>query len=334
MAVPITPENYILQQGNGQAYLSWDITPTATAYQVQRSTNGVSYSVIASPTINEYLDTTVTVGTLYYYKVAATNGDGNSPYTDAQSCVPAYSGDLSLGQIRLTAKQEADMVNSAFVSTPEWNNYINQSAYELYDLLTTIYEDYNVNVVPFTTVANQQFYDLPNGSNYSGARPFYKLLGVDLGINTNQNGYVSIKKFNFIDRNKYFFPNTNSTIYGVYNLQYRVMGNQLELIPIPSSNQPMKIWYIPRMVQLLKDTDLLQGVSGWTEYVIVDAAMKAMLKEESDASALAARKMALEQRIRASASNRDAGQTDTISDTRSAGGFGGGFYGGWGRGGW
>lgn len=336
MAVPSTPSNFYIQQGNGQVFLSWDITATALSYKVQRSTDGITFSLLSSPTVNSYLDSSVTTGVQYWYRVAATNGDGDSSYTASQSITPAASGDMSLGQIRYLAQLEADMLNSQFVTIPEWNNYINQSAYELYDLLTTVFQDYNVEKVSFTTVANQQMYDLPNGVNYSAARPFYKLLGVDLGLNTNQNAYVSIKKFNFIDRNKYFWPNTASTIYGVFNLQYRVLGNKLELIPIPSSNQPMRLWYIPRMVQLLKDSDLLEGISGWTEYVIVDAAMKALLKEESTeaASVMKMRKDGLIQRINASAANRDAGQPDTISNTRNSGGWGNGSYGGWGRAGW
>lgn len=335
MAAPATPTNFYLQQGNGQAYLSWDLTATATGYKVQRSTDGVSYSLVSSPSINQYLDSTVSVGVNYFYRVAASNGDGDSSYTTAQSVVPAASGQLSLGQIRLMSQQRADRVNSEFVTLPEWNTYINQSAFELYDLLTTVYEDYNVHHVDFTTQANQQFYDLPNGTNYEAARPFYKLLGVDLGVNTNQNSWVSVKKFNFIERNKYFYPNTSSVLYGVFNLQYRVMGDRVEFIPIPNNNQPMRLWYVPRMIQLLKDTDLLEGVDGWIEYVIVDAAIKALQKEESDVSILLAQKMALKQRIEGAANNRDAGQPDTISDTRgNSGGYGGSFNGGWGRGGW
>ena len=96
-------------------------------------------------------------------------------------------------------------------------------------------------------------------------------------------------------------------------------------------NQPIRISYIPRMTSLLQDTDytMNQGVNGWLEYVIVDAAMKAMMKEESDITALAAMKMALIKRIEETATNRDAGLPDTISDVRGAGWTSGGDGGGW-----
>ena len=65
----------------------------------------------------------------------------------------------------------------------------------------------------------------------------------------------------------------------------------------------------------------------WSEYVIVDAAIKASQKEESDVSILMQQKMALIKRIEDSAMNRDVGQPDRISDTRNSTGYGGG---GWG----
>lgn len=326
MAVPGTPVNFILQQANAQVLLSWDLMAGATSYKVQRSTDGVSYSTLASPATNSYLDTAITVGSLYYYKVASTNGSGDSSYTTPQNIVPTMNGQMSLGQIRLAAQQRADLQNSNFVRTVEWNSYINQSAFELYDLLTTLYEDfYLAPQALFQTDGISQDYTLPNGilsfMTLTGstfvAKPFYKLVGVDCGLGLNSNAWVTLKKFDFISRNRYVFPNITSTYLGVFNLRYRILDNHISFIPTPSAGQFIRLWYIPRMTQLLADTDILDGVSGWTEYVIVDAAIKAMQKEESDASVLMAQKQALLDRIMSSAMNRDAGQPDTISDTRS-----------------
>jgi hypothetical protein len=332
MAAPAIPSNFNAQTANRQNYLSWDITVGATSYSVQRSTDGVSYSVVESPTTPEYLDTDVTVGNQYWYKVAATNSDGTSSYTTAQSLVPVPAGDASLGQLRLAAKQRADRVNSNFVTKTEWDSYINQSLFELYDLLVTAYgEEYFATYTSFTTDGTSARYALPDGANHDGAEPFYKLLGVDLAISPSNNAYVSVKKFNFIDRNKYIYGNSNSALYGNANMQYRAVGNYLEFIPTPSANQTVRLWYIPRMTMLLRDTDITPaGVSGWWEYVIVDAAIKALQKEESDVGILAAQKLMLQKRIEAAAMNRDAGQADTISDTRGAFGPWGSGQGGWG----
>ena len=324
MAIPAIPQNFFAQTGNQQNYLSWSLVAGATSYAVQRSTDGVTYTIIDNPTTPEYLDLTVTIGTQYFYKVASTNASGTSGYTSPQSVVPAPTGEVSLGQLRLMAQQRADRVNSQFVTLPEWNSYINQSMFELYDLLVTTYEDYFIATpVSFVTDGSTYLYPLPNGTNYDAAKPFYKLSGVDLGLNTGQNAWVTVNKFNFIDRNRFVYPNTASTIYGVFNLQYRVMGSNIEFIPTPSAGQPMRLWYIPRLQQLLKDTDLTDiSISGWIEYVVCDAAIKALQKEESDVSVLMAQKMALIKRIEETAINRDAGMPDKVSNTR--GDWGGG----------
>lgn len=327
MAIPSMPTNYYCEQANGQVFLQWDYAAGATSYSVERSTdNGLTYSVLSAPTLNNYLDTAVTVGSQYYYRVASTNASGTSAYTAPQAVVPTTGGEMCLSEIQTRSRQRADRLNSNFVTVPEVNSYINQSMYELYDLLITVYEDYYKapNAI-FYSSNNQQIYPMPNGvltfKNDSGSTftpdPIYKLLGLDLGLNTSNNGWVTVNKYNFADRNEYFYPNTASTIYGVFNCQYRWMGANLELIPPPSSNQPFRIQYIPRLKQLLKPTDIsTTSISGWIEYVIVDTAIKILQKEESDTSMLMAQKEALRQRIMASASNRDAGRPDTVSDTR------------------
>lgn len=326
MAAPSTPINVYAQQGNGQILLTWEISAGATSYKVYRSLDNVTFTLLTSPVINNYLDTAVTVGVQYWYTVSADNG-AESPQSDSVWEIPVVDGTLALAQIRLQSQQRADRVNSDFVTMPEWNNYINQSLFELYDLIETTYEDYYLAVPLEFTTNGDQFYPLPNGINNSGALPFYKLVGVDMSLDNSQNAKVTIQKFNFINRNRYVFPNIQSTYMGVFNLQYRVMGDSLMFIPAPSAGQVMTLWYTPRMRRLLRDTDISDGVNGWLEYIIVDTAIKALQKEESDVSVLMAQKAALIDRIQAAAINRDVSEPDTISDTR---GWGTGGRGGWG----
>lgn len=332
MSIPGIPNNFQVQQGNRQVFLSWNISAGATSYSVQKSTDGVTFSTLASPATNYYLDTAVSVGTLYYYQVASSNGSGTSPYTPNQSIIPAGTAGLSLGQLRLNAQQRADRVNSNFVTMTEWNSYINQAAFELYDLLVTLFEDYYMApAFQFSVNGTSQFYPVPDGSstyvnvNNQTAPAFYKLLGVDCGLGAQGNAWVTLKKFQFISRNRYVYPNVTSTFLGVFNLQYRLMGNQIEFIPTPAGNQLMQMWYIPRMTQLLQDTDILDGVSGWTEYVIVRAAKYALDKEESDTTKLDQQLLFLKDRIESSGDKRDAGQPDQISDVKNNSGYGGGW---------
>lgn len=341
---PGIPQNFYVQTANQVNLASWDLVSGATSYIIQRSLDNITYTPLVtlsgSPLATSYLDTTVTIGTQYFYKVASANASGTGLYTNAQSAVPTPTGEMCLSQIRLAAMQRADRVNSNFVTMPEWRNYINQSMFELYDLLVTVYEDYFIaDPVQFVSDGTTYIYPLPNGlitmqNGITGTtftpRSFYKLAGVDLALNNASNAYVTVNKFNFIDRNRFVYPNTASTIHGVFNLQYRLLGtNSIEFIPTPSAGQAMRLWYVPRLKELLQDTDTTDmGISGWIEYVIVKAAYYALTKEESDTSALVMQLQALNDRIISSASNRDVGQADKISAVNPSG-WGNGWGGGW-----
>jgi hypothetical protein len=332
LPAPSIPQNFYVTQGNIQVFLQWDIVAGATSYSVQRSLDGVTYSSYATVTANNYLDTAVTSGTNYFYQVASTNGSGTSPYTSPQSIVPTTSGELSLGEIRLAAQQKADRVGSNFVTLPEWNSFINRAMFELYDILTTQDEDYFVAPQAlFRTNGTDNLYPLPNGvltfqdinGNNFVPPPFYRLKGVDLAVQNAAQAFVTVNKFNWQDRNKYIYPNTASTIFGVFNLQYRLMGDKIELIPAPSGNQVIKLWYTPRLRMLVKDNDVSDiSISGWIEYVICRAAKYALDKEESDTSKIDAELLYLKERIEDASINRDVGQPDRITDIRQTGNWG------------
>lgn len=217
---------------------------------------------------------------------------------------------MQLSDLRTAVRQRADMVGSQFVTDAELNSYINQSYFELYDLIVQKYGDnyYVQTPYSFTTDGVNQYFNLPSD--------FYKLLGVDLALSTTLDSFVTIRPFNFSERNRYAIPNFQS-FYGVTNLRYKLNANQLWLTPIPSSGQTIRIFYVPKMTTLSADGDTVDGISGWTEYIIIDAAIKAMQKEESDVSVLAMQKQAMIQRIESAAENRDAGQPATVSDNSS-----------------
>lgn len=346
--IPGIPQNVTVQSANRQLLVSWDLVTGADSYLIQRSLDNVTFTALAtvsgSPLATSYLDTAVTTGIAYWYIVAASNSSGVSSYTTSQSNVPVPTGEMCLSQIRLASKQMADRVNSNFVTDPEWNSFINRASFELYDLLITEYEDYFLAPVPaqFPADGTTFLYPLPDGAltfdNGLGtgatfiAPPFYKMYGIDLALQTAVNAFVTLNKFNFIDRNQFVFPNTASTIYGVFNLRYRTLGSNIMFIPTPSAGQNIRLWYFPRLAQLLRDTDITTiGISGWLEYVIVRAAKYALDKEESDTQRLNEALVYLKERIEVTASNRDVGQPDTISNTRNnnGSGWGNGFGGGW-----
>jgi hypothetical protein len=334
MAIAAPPSNVFLQTGNGQNLVSWGIVSGALSYSVQRSVDGVNFTTVGSPTVNQYLDTVVTVGVNYYYQVASVNGSGTSAYSlpsfGQPSVVPCLPGQSNIGFLRYQAQLKSDKLNSLYLTPDEWNININKSAFELFDVLQTKYGEDFFLASPYTiSTTGAKNYPLPDGSAsfaVGGITPpaVYKMVGVDCGVSVGNNAWVTLPRYNWIDRNRFVYPQLQANALGVFNLSYRQMGNQLFFIPNPSAGQYIQIWYTPIMTMLLQDTDMLGfSISGWDEYVVIDAAIKALTKEESfeQAASLKQDKAAMLERIETTAANRDVGQPNTVSDTRGNTGF-------------
>ncbi len=314
MAAPSTPTNVYLQTGQGVAYLSWDQMTGAASYIVQRSADNITFAtvttLVGTPLANYYSDSTVTAGTQYWYQVAAANGSGTSPYSTSQSIIPAAIGQVSLQSIRQLSQLRADLANSQFITTPEWNSYVTEAYKELYDILVQKFGDqyFASSTYTITTDGSSQLYPLPPD--------FYKGALVEAALNpADNNSWVTLRRFNPIQKNLWNYPNVY-TFYGITNLRYQFIGNFLQLVPVAQANQTVRIWYSPRPQVLYADTQTLDGISGWEDYVVVDVARRARDKMEKDTTSLVLEKAGLKQRIEEAAENRNVGDPETISDSR------------------
>lgn len=240
---------------------------------------------------------------------------------------------MTLAELRLAIRQRADMVNqtgdytNAFITDGELNSYINQSYFELYDLLVTAYgEDYYVApFYTFVTDGTTELYDLPDD--------YYKMRNVSIqssSVGNPNNSWWTLKPFNMPEVNKYAVPNTQ-IYFGITNIRYKILGDKLWLNPLAQANQTVRLIYTPLMTTLSSDSDTVQGVSGWTEYIIIDGGIKCLQKEESDVSVLMAQKVEMLKRIEGVSENRDSGMPATVSDTVNSNAcFPWGNGGGWG----
>lgn len=156
---------------------------------------------------------------------------------------------MTMQEIRLAAQQRADMVNSDFVTNEEWGQYINAELYTLYDMMIAAQPTGYFSTLPpyqFTTDGTSQYFDLP--------ADFYKLQGVDLALSSAPNGSVTLKPFNFAERNRF------SALGGAFIptgawwtvLRYRLLENTLMLTPLAQGGQIVTIWYVPKLIPLVE----------------------------------------------------------------------------------
>lgn len=219
---------------------------------------------------------------------------------------------ITLLELRTQARQRADQENSQFVTDTELNGYINNSIAELHDILAEAYgSEYFVVSCEIPLTNSTASYDLPDGTLYSAAPAFYELKGVDLKLD-NQS-YINVRPFNFNERNR-FGDFSFWDLVGITNVRYRLVGGQIMFSPTPDRDATARLWYVPPATVLVADDDTLDDFNAYSEYVIVDAAIKMMQKEESDVTVLFAQKQALEKRIRDKSANRDAAHPDAVTD--------------------
>jgi hypothetical protein len=205
---------------------------------------------------------------------------------------------VTLESLRDQSKQRSDMVNSNFITTAEWNLMINASAAALYDKLVAVAEDYYTEDSDIVYSDATSYLTLP--------ADFYKLVAIDYQIN---GSWAPMQKYMF--QNRWQYLNGQQAMSGI--ARYRLVGSRVKFDPKPSS-QTVKLWYIPAFTKLVDDDDELDGVNGWEEYVIVDCAIKARIKEESDTVELEREFARIEARINAMAKDRDQGQPEKVTD--------------------
>jgi hypothetical protein len=304
-----SPTGFIALSLDNQVGLSWQAVATATTYFIQRSTDNSTWTTVSQTSNLILSDTPPALSTVYYYQVIAATGSISSP---ASSSLPAQAlppGQTTLYNLRTLCRQRCNMENSALITTQEWNSMISASNKELQDILIQKFgNDYEVATpYTYTTVGNQNLYPLPPD--------FYKSLLVEVALNPGDpNSWVTLRKFERIQQNLWNYPNVY-TFYGITNMRYRFTGTNLHIVPMPQAGQTLRLWYAPRPADLVNDMDIVDGLSGWEEYVIADVCIKALTKEETDCQVFMAQKAALLQRIEAAAENRDAGEPETVSDS-------------------
>lgn len=200
---------------------------------------------------------------------------------------------VTLQDLRLDTLEAADMPNTKATTTKNLDRRINRSIKRLYNKLVAVrgQEYYRKNYPPFNTVDNTSDYALPSD--------FYQLIRVKMS-----DGTIKRTLEPFMEREAARWE------------EYRVPGGF-----------PVDVAYVPAPTTLVNPDDTFDAIAGFEEWVICDAAIGLVGKEESDAGELVTRKAEAEAMITALATDRDAGWPERVADASRRGpnyAFGGG----------
>jgi hypothetical protein len=212
---------------------------------------------------------------------------------------------VSLSSLMIRVRRRLNAENMLkFIRDDELIDNISESAAELYDLLRAQYgQDYYIAQYSFQTSPGTRDYALP------GNCAAFKGLDVVFG----QNIVITARPYVWSERNRYkWYP---GWIYS-QPVFYRMVGNWLRLIPDPNGVYSCILFYVPAAPQLAAPQDTFDAINGWEEYVVLDAAIKCLLKSERFdlADRYTARLAEIKQRIRGLAGNRDAENPERVQD--------------------
>lgn len=218
------------------------------------------------------------------------------------------SQSITIADIRTLVRQRTDTVNTTFVTDAELNNWISDSAAELWDLLVDAYgEDYFTVSDDLVTTPNSEQVVIPDGVYKLRELYYYTLQGSD-------RIRVRLPRVSFTD----MMTDQRSPGWSVgpnyCNATYRIVRNVIRVAPLPTAAHTLEIWYVPASPKVVTDLQTLDSFNGWHEYIVCDVAIKVAQKDQADVSVFAAQKEAMKQRISHMKHDRDIGQANYVQD--------------------
>lgn len=179
------------------------------------------------------------------------------------------------------ARIYSDQRSASFINAAEMLQLVNDSYAELYDTLVGAYANYYCSSSTFALVAGTVDYDLPDD--------FYKIIGVDFEISTNQ--FCTLTPFPEAERNSNGYTTT----------------------AFPSGN--IRLRYVPAPTTFTALTETIDGVAGWDRLLSLAIAIDIMDAEESDTKALTTKYNRTLSRIMQMAPDRDTGMPAKVADS-------------------
>jgi hypothetical protein len=206
----------------------------------------------------------------------------------------------TLGDMRSDVRLRADLVGNQFVTDSELNEYINQSIAELYDrLIGSRGQEY---------YAKEQVIATTGVETYALPADHYETLYVELEYGGTR---TRIGSYSFHERAALIGTSTPNA--GV-PIAFRIIQDNLSLLPAPTGGYTVRHWYVPACVRLVLDADTFDGVDGWEEYAIWRSVAYVQQKEQLDPSFALSFVSSLGQRIDRLAPFRATQNTERVTD--------------------
>lgn len=202
----------------------------------------------------------------------------------------------TLLQMRDEVRDRTDTENDPHITDAQITRYLNQAGTVLYGrLLQKRGDQYFQTRTTLTTSAGGETTNLPAA--------FFKLLGMRWSHGSQQYTRVcSMELPEFLRRQMFGMQWARDS-----EVRYMIEQGVVRWFPVPQGVYSVELWYVPCWTDLSADGDTFDGINGWEELLVLEAAIKVQRKRERDTNEL--------ERDRAWLS----GMVDALQDTRDYG---------------
>ena len=225
---------------------------------------------------------------------------------------------VTLAVLRAQVRQQTDTENDRSVSDADIDGWLNKGIRVFTGQLQRTDPDMYIVSVTVTTVAGTREYDFADAAVFSPvADDFRSIRGMDYA----DGGQVyTLRSFPWLERNK-----RGPLVAGIRDLpRYHVARNGTNgasarlTFDIDPSSRVYTMHYLPTPSTLLLDTDELDGVMGWDDYVIAYAGYRVHMKsnEVEEAQGCMMEMARVEQDIKTMGADRHTDGFERIARTR------------------
>lgn len=233
---------------------------------------------------------------------------------------------FTLAELRTRVRERADMESTNFISDAELDRFISASYTELHDLL--------VKADPSRYLREDSF--TLTGTTTTVAMPFDYYGTINVLVELDSGNYAPVHKIMPGEITNWPREATSTSLLSYYNSRpqfgYRFLNNfsdddlndpedqnaysdVLQIFPRVSESTNFIHVYVRAPQIRDKDNGTIDGISGWEEYIVLDAAIKCLHKEETNAAHLERAKADMKARIEIMAENRTAAEAGHVADT-------------------
>lgn len=211
----------------------------------------------------------------------------------------------TLAQLRTRAQRHADMLDPADagrMTDADWAELLNQGIQRIYHRLVIARgHEYYVTQSDFSLVVDQTDYALP--------ADHYLTLSVHASTD-GSTGWRRVQAWQESQLESLWGASSSST----GSLYCRIQGTDLVFLPSPKQVMSIRHRYVPTPTRLSADSDTFDGIAGWEEAAVLDAAIAALRREQSleEAAALVPALQDWDARIDSLAAHRHLTETDRI----------------------